>query len=86
MEALNNKSFLTIVGVLFAFVSALHLVRVLFKWDMIIGNFMFPFLWSYYVAFVLFFLSALSFSLAGPFNFFTIGKKKTGLGKRSRTN
>lgn len=64
MNVLKDKDFLKIVGGLFAFISAIHLIRAMFSWDMMIGVYNLPPVWSYYAAFVTFFLSAVSFSLA----------------------
>jgi hypothetical protein len=74
MELLDDKKFLKITGFLFAFVSATHLLRAGVGWDMMIGNFDFPISWSYYAAFLAFFLSSVSFALAGPL-FSSRGKK-----------
>tara|TARA_Y100000310_G_C20484100_1_gene716084 strand:- start:422 stop:676 length:255 start_codon:yes stop_codon:yes gene_type:complete len=65
MELLDDKKFLKITGFLFAFVSATHLLRAGLGWDMVIGSFDFPIAWSYYAAFLAFFLSSVSFALAG---------------------
>lgn len=64
MYLLDDKLFLRIIGTLFAFISAIHLVRAVLGWDFYIGIYQIPIIWSYYTFFLTFILSSVSFSLS----------------------
>ena len=64
MYLLDDKLFLRIVGTLFAFISAIHLVRAVFSWNFYLGIYEIPISWSYYASFLTFILSSVSFSLS----------------------
>lgn len=61
---MGQKSFSTTVGVVFALIALLHLVRALYGWEAVIGGWAMPF-WASWVALVVsLYLAYTAFSLA----------------------
>lgn len=51
MIDMNQKSFSTIVGVVFSLIAILHLLRAVYGWEAVIGGWAMP-LWASWVALV----------------------------------
>jgi len=83
MREIKERGFLKLVGIVFGFVSAMHLIRAVLGWNLAIGFFNVPPLWSYYAAFMAFMLSAIAFSLTEDNSLVKAKKKKNGR-KKSR--
>lgn len=61
---MSNKSFSTVVGVVFSLIGLLHLVRAVYGWEALIGGWAAP-LWASWVAVVVaLYLAYSAFSLA----------------------
>jgi len=64
MKKEGKKSFFIVVGILFLIVSLLHLTRAVLSWQVILGNYEVPILFSYAAFILLIILSILSFKFA----------------------
>lgn len=61
---MGQKSFSTVVGVVFSLIGLLHLLRAIYGWEAVIGGWAVPF-WASWVALVVaLYLAYTSFSLA----------------------
>jgi hypothetical protein len=81
---IREGSFLYLVGSIFGFISAIHLIRAIFSWDVMIGTFSLPVSWSYFSAITLFYLSAVAFTLSGANLSVNRKVKKKNVRKRNR--
>lgn len=64
MKAMNQKTFSTVVGVIFSVIAILHLLRVVLGWNAVIGTFSVPMWLSWVAAVVAGFLAYSAFKLA----------------------
>ena len=51
MKAMNQKTFSTVVGVIFAVIAVMHLLRAVLGWNAVVGSFTVP-MWLSWVAMV----------------------------------
>ena len=64
MKAMNQKTFSTVVGVIFAVIAVLHLLRAVLGWNAVVGSFTVP-MWFSWIALVMAgFLAYSAFKLA----------------------
>lgn len=64
MKAMNKKTFLTVVGVIFSVIAILHLLRAVLGWNAVIGTFSVPMWLSWVAVVVAAFLAYSAFKLA----------------------
>ncbi|MBI3036750.1 hypothetical protein HYY73_03285 [Candidatus Woesearchaeota archaeon] len=64
MKAMNKKTFSTVVGVIFAVIAVLHLLRAVLGWQAVIGTFSVPMWLSWAAIIVSVFLAYTAFKLA----------------------
>jgi hypothetical protein len=64
-KEMTSKDYLKVSGSIFAFVSVMHLLRILNHWVFVFGSWMFPYWVSWAVMFAAAYLSYQAFVLAG---------------------
>lgn len=64
MKAMNQKTFSTVIGVIFSVIAVLHLLRAVLGWNAVIGSFAVPIWLSWVAAVVAAFLAYSAFKLA----------------------
>ncbi len=62
---MSSKTYFNFTGTIFAVVAAFHLLRILFGWQIAVGNFSIPVSWSIIPVIVLSVLSYFAFKLGG---------------------
>ena len=64
MKSMSQKTFSTVVGVIFAVIAVLHLLRAVLGWQAVIGSFTIPMWLSWVAVVVSAFLAYSAFKLA----------------------